>query len=562
MLKIQPRPIDPIVLQSLVKQGVSPTLARLYAARGVASVEETQARLGSLLPFESLKGIQQTAVDLADAIEAEARMLIVADYDADGATACAIGIAGLRQMGAQADFLVPNRMKHGYGLSPAIMEEAARLAPDLLITVDNGIAAIAGVDAANQLGIPVYVTDHHLPGDQLPDAAAIVNPNQPGCSFPSKNVAGVGVMFYVLAALRAELRRRGTYKEKPEPDLRALLDRVALGTVADVVKLDANNRIFVTQGLERIRSGMGCPGIQALFQVSGRDCRKASVFDLGFMLGPRLNAAGRLDDMSVGIECLLAPSLDRALPLARQLHDLNQSRKEIEADMQAQALSQLSEVDCTDKHGIAVFHPDWHAGVVGILASRIKEQHHRPVIAFAPGEDGELKGSGRSIPALHLRDALDWVDRKHPGLMNKFGGHAMAAGLTLDANRFTEFQAAFESVAKEWLSPEDLEEIIETDGELNAEELNLDFARSMESGVWGQGFPAPLFEGQFKVTSQKVVGEKHLRLTVELGQQRHTMLAFFRTELLPERFLGIYAPMINEFNGAVAIQLKLHHWES
>jgi single-stranded-DNA-specific exonuclease len=534
----------------------------LYAARGVTSLEETQARLGSLLPFENLKGIQQMTADLADVIEAKARMLIVADYDADGATACAVGIAGLRQMGAQVDFLVPNRMKHGYGLSPAIVEEAAHLEPDLLITVDNGIAAIAGVDAANQLGIPVYVTDHHLPGDQLPEAAAIVNPNQPGCSFPSKNLAGVGVMFYVLAALRAELRARGAFREKPEPDLRALLDRVALGTVADVVRLDANNRIFVAQGLERIRSGLGSPGIQALFQVSGRDPCKASVFDLAFMLGPRLNAAGRIDDMSLGIECLLAPSLDRALPLARQLHDLNQSRKEIEADMQEQALSQLSEVDCTDKHGIAVYHPDWHAGVVGILASRIKEKYHRPVIAFAPGEEGELKGSGRSIPALHLRDALDWVDRKHPGLMKKFGGHAMAAGLSLDTNRFTEFQAAFEAVAKEWLSPEDLEEIIETDGELSAEELNIDFVRAMENSVWGQGFPAPLFEGQFRVIDQKIVGEKHLKLNVEMQRQSHTLLAFFRTEFLPERFLGIYAPMINEFNGNVSIQLKLHHWES
>jgi single-stranded-DNA-specific exonuclease len=562
MPTIQPRTPDPTIIQTLVSQGIPPTLARLYAARGVTSIEETQARLGSLLPFENLKGIQQMTADLADAIEAKARMLIVADYDADGATACAVGIAGLRQMGAQVDFLVPNRMKHGYGLSPAIVEEAAHLEPDLLITVDNGIAAIAGVDAANQLGIPVYVTDHHLPGDQLPEAAAIVNPNQPGCSFPSKNLAGVGVMFYVLAALRAELRARGAFREKPEPDLRALLDRVALGTVTDVVRLDANNRIFVAQGLERIRSGLSSPGIQALFQVSGRDPRKASVFDLAFMLGPRLNAAGRIDDMSLGIECLLAPSLDRALPLARQLHDLNQSRKEIEADMQEQALSQLSEVDCTDKHGIAVYHPDWHAGVVGILASRIKEKYHRPVIAFAPGEVDELKGSGRSIPALHLRDALDWVDRKHPGLMKKFGGHAMAAGLSLDTNRFTEFQAAFEAVAKEWLSPEDLEEIIETDGELTAEELNLDFVRTMENSVWGQGFPAPLFEGQFKVINQKIVGEKHLKLNVEMHQQRHTLLAFFRTEFLPERFLGIYAPMSNEFNGSVSIQLKLHHWES
>jgi single-stranded-DNA-specific exonuclease len=452
-------------------------------------------------------------------------------------------------------------MKHGYGLSPAIVEEAALMEPDLILTVDNGIAAVAGIDAANQRGIPVYVTDHHLPGDRLPAAAGIVNPNQPGCPFPSKNLAGVGVMFYVLAALRAELRDRGAFGDRPEPDLRTLLDRVALGTVADVVRLDANNRILIAQGLQRIRSGLASPGIQALFQVCGRDPRKASVYDLGFMLGPRLNAAGRLEDMRVGIECLLAPSLEAALPLARQLHELNLTRREIEADMQEQALALLGELDAQDKHGIAVFHPDWHAGVVGILASRIKEKYHRPVIAFAPGEDGELKGSGRSIHALHLRDALDWVDRQHPGLINQFGGHAMAAGLTLKPDRFAEFQAAFEAVAQEWLSPGDLEEIIETDGALSPEEINLDLVRSLESAVWGQGFPTPLFEGAFTVLDQRVVGEKHLKLDVELAQQRYTMLAFFQTELLPQRFHGVYAPMINEYNGSTSIQIKLHYWE-
>ncbi len=561
MPKIQPRSVNPESYQTLVSQGVSPTLAKLYAARGVTSLQETQPKLSGLLPFGELKGIRQLAAELADAIEAQARLLIVADYDADGATACAIGVAGLRQMGAQVDYLVPNRMKHGYGLSPAIVDEAALLEPDALITVDNGIAAFAGVEAANQLGIPVYVTDHHLPGDRLPDAAGIVNPNQPGCPFPSKHLAGVGVMFYVLAALRAELRERGRFTDTPEPDLRVLLDRVALGTVADVVRLDANNRILIAQGLQRIRSGLGSPGIQALFQVSGRDPRKASVFDLGFMLGPRLNAAGRLEDMGLGIDCLLAPDMEQALPLAQQLHALNQSRKEIEADMQEQALALLAEPDWENKHGIAVFHADWHAGVVGILASRIKEKYHRPVIAFAPGEDGELKGSGRSIPALHLRDALDWVDRQHPGLIKKFGGHAMAAGLTLDSDRLAEFQAAFEAVAHEWLTPGDLEQIIETDGLLSPEEINLDLTRAMDAAVWGQGFPAPLFEGIFKVCDQRIVGEKHLKLEVELDRQRYTMLAFFRTESLPDNFHGVYAPMINEYNGNVSVQLKLHHWE-
>jgi single-stranded-DNA-specific exonuclease len=560
MSKIQVRHPNLAASRELIDQGIPPTLARLYAARGVTLIQEIQARLQNLHSAENLKGVRRMATSLADAIAAEARMLIVADYDADGATACAIGVAGLRQLGAQVDFMVPNRLKHGYGLSPAIAAEAASRGPSLLITVDNGIAAVAGVDAAKQLGIPVYVTDHHLPGNQLPDAAAIVNPNQPGCAFPSKNLAGVGVIFYVLAALRAELRARGAYQDKPEPDLRALLDRVALGTVADVVTLDANNRILVTQGLERIRAGQASPGIQALFQVSRRDWKRATVFDLAFMLGPRLNAAGRLDDMSIGIECLLAPSLEQALPLAQQLHELNQSRKEIEAGMQEQAWSQLSNMACANKHGIAVYHSDWHAGVVGILASRIKEHYHRPVIAFAPGESGQLKGSGRSIPAFHLRDALDWVDRKYPGLMQQFGGHAMAAGLSLSVDRFIEFQSAFEEVAREWLSPEDLGEIIETDGELDTEELNIDFVRALEAGVWGQGFPAPLFQGQFTVIDQTIVGEKHLKLDVELQRTRRTLLAFFRTEPLPNAFLGVYAPMINAFNGNVGIQLKLHHW--
>ncbi|MGA7948631.1 MAG: single-stranded-DNA-specific exonuclease RecJ [Thiobacillaceae bacterium] len=561
MPKIHLRSVNPESYQTLVNQGISPTLARLYAARGVNSLQETQPRLTNLLPFETLKGIREMAAELADAIEANAQLLIVADYDADGATACAIGVAGLRQMGAQVDYLVPNRMKHGYGLSPAIVEEAALLEPDLIITVDNGIAAFAGVEAANQFGIAVYVTDHHLPGDRLPDAAGIVNPNQPGCPFPSKNLAGVGVMFYVLAALRAELRDRGRFTQAPEPDLRTLLDAVALGTVADVVRLDANNRVLIAQGLQRIRSGLASAGIRALFQVSGRDPRKASVFDLGFMLGPRLNAAGRLEDMGLGIECLLAPSLDAALPLARQLHELNVSRKEIEADMQEQALALLEQLDTENRHGIAVYHPDWHAGVVGILASRIKEKYHRPVIAFARGDDGELKGSGRSIPALHLRDALDWVDRQHPGLISKFGGHAMAAGLSLAAERFAEFQAAFETVAREWLSPEDLDEVIETDGALSPEDISLEQIRVMENAVWGQGFPAPLFQGTFTVRRQKTVGEKHLKLEVEMSGQPYTMLAFFRADPLPERFIGVYAPMLNEYNGSASIQLKLHYWE-
>ena len=558
---ITQRNIDPESHTRLVSQGINPLLARLFAARGVTAAEETEGKLSRLLPFDSLKGIAQMAGELADGIEAGAKFLIVADYDADGATACAIGVEGLRMLGANVDYLVPNRIRHGYGLSPAIVEEAAMLSPDAIITVDNGIAAIEGVAAANELGIPVYVTDHHLPGDVLPDAAAIVNPNQPGCPFPSKNVAGVGVMFYVLAALRAELRKRGAFADKPEPDLRTLLDRVALGTVADVVRLDANNRIFVYQGLQRIRAGLASPGIQALFQVAGRDPRKASVYDLGFMLGPRLNAAGRLEDMQIGIECLLAPNLETALPLARQLHEINQSRKTIESDMKEQAFALLDENETANRHAMAVYHPEWHAGVVGILASRLKEQYHRPVIAFAPGDNGELKGSGRSIAALHLRDALDWIDRKHPGLIIKFGGHAMAAGLSIREADFPNFQKTFEELGSEWLSPADLEETIETDGELQADEIRIDRIQEMERAVWGQGFPSPQFQGEFSVIAQRLVGEKHLKLEVALEQQRFEAMAFFHTDPLPARFRGVYAPMLNEYNGSVRIQLKLHYWE-
>ncbi len=562
MPKIQPRSIDPGKYEKLLGHGISPLMSRLYAARNVDTPEEIQSRLTSLLPFDSMKGIRDMASELADGIEAGARFLIVADYDADGATACAVGVEGLRMLGAKVDYLVPNRAVHGYGLSPAIVEEAAQREPDALITVDNGISAIDGVNAANELGIPVYVTDHHLPGDTLPDAAGIVNPNQPGCPFPSKNLAGVGVMFYLLLALRSELRNRGTFDGQQEPDLRVLLDRVALGTVADVVKLDANNRVLVNQGLQRIRAGLASPGIKALMQVSGRRPEKASVFDLAFMLGPRLNAAGRLEDMRLGIDCLLASSIDKALPLAQQLHDINQSRKDIEADMKEQALALLEEIDCVGKHGIAIYHQEWHAGVVGILASRLKEKYHRPVIAFAPGDGGELKGSGRSIAALHLRDALDWIDRQHPGLILKFGGHAMAAGLSIKEENFPAFQEAFEQLASEWLSPADLEEIIETDGELDLAELSIDVVRSLDHAVWGQGFPAPLFQGDFRVLNQRVVGEKHLKLEVSMENRRMEAMLFFHHEMLPDRFAGTYTTMLNEFNGQIAIQLKLHHWES
>lgn len=562
LIHIQQRPHDPHLARRLQDEGLAPLLARLYAARGVSSAQETHHRLGQLLPPDQLLGAGTAAILLADAIAAGRRLLVVGDYDADGATASAVGVRGLGLLGAQASYLVPHRLEHGYGLSPEIVALAAQSNPDLILTVDNGIAAHAGIDAANALGIPVLVTDHHLPAATLPAAAAIVNPNQPGCGFPSKHLAGVGVMFYLLLALRAELRRRGAYAGKPEPDLKALLDIVALGTVADVVRLDANNRVLVAQGLARMRAGLACPGIEALFTVAGRDPARATASDLGFLLGPRLNAAGRLDDMSLGVECLLAPDLATALPLAQQLDDLNRARKHVESGMLETALARLEDYDPAERVGLAVYEPQWHAGVVGLLASRLKEKYHRPVIAFAPGADGELKGSGRSIPGLHLRDALDLLDRRHPGLLGKFGGHAMAAGLSLKAQDFPAFAAAWETLAGELLSPSDLARVIETDGELASEDMTLRQVSELENAVWGQGFPQPLFEARLAVLEQRLVGDKHMKLKVRHGSQVVDALAFFHSEPLPERIHAVFTPMTNHYNGSVAVQLRLQHWEA
>ena len=547
---------------ALEQAGLPPTWAKLFAARGVTHPEQIAHRLPHLLPPTDLLHVDAAAMLLADAIEARAHLLIVADYDADGATACAVGVRGLKMLGGRVDYLVPNRLEHGYGLTPDIVQLAAEREPDLLITVDNGIAAVDGVAAANELGIPVLVTDHHLPGEALPDAACIVNPNQPGCAFASKSLAGVGVMFYVLLALRAELRKRGHYSSASEPDLRALLDLVALGTVADVVKLDANNRTLVAQGLSRMRSGRSCAGIKALFQAAGRDPARATVFDLGFMLGPRLNAAGRLDDMSLGIECLLADDPARALQLAQQLDALNRERRGIEADMQDEALAVLASFNPEDSHSLTAYQPGWHIGVIGILASRLKDKFHRPTIVFASHDGDELKGSGRSIPGLHLRDALDLVDKRHPGLILKFGGHAMAAGLTIPAGRHDEFARAFEVVVRELIDPADLEGVIETDGELDAADHHYALAREIEHAVWGQGFPPPLFTATFDVLAQRVVGEKHLKLTLARDNQAFEAMRFFHPDPLPERIRAVYALMPNEYNGEERLQLKLQHWEA
>ncbi len=561
MPEIHQRAIDEAARARLIAAGCDPRLARLYAARGLGSAQELDTSLAALAAPDRLHHIDDAARLLADAIAAGERLLIVADYDADGATACAVGMKALRALGAKVDYLVPNRFEHAYGLSPEIVREAAKRTPSLLITVDNGIAAVDGIAEANRLGMRVLVTDHHLPGAELPAAACIVNPNQAGCGFPSKHLAGVGVIFYVMLALRAELRRRGAFGARPEPNFAELLDLVALGIVADVVRLDANNRILVTQGLARIRAGKASPGIAALLEVAGRSARTAGAYDLGFAVGPRLNAAGRLDDMSLGIECLLANDDKRALELAGRLDKLNRERREIEGEMQASALKMVEEFEAGDSYTLAIHHPDWHTGVVGILASRLKDRFHRPVFAFASEASGLLKGSGRSIAGLHLRDALDLVDKRQPGMLERFGGHAMAAGATLQAGRLADFQTAFEAVARALLTPSDLQQRVETDGELESSEMTYDFARLLKEQVWGQGFPEPRFAGRFEVEAQKIVGERHSRLTLARGGKRFGAMLFGRIDPLPASVSAVYRLDVNEFQGSSTLQLTVEHLE-
>ncbi|MGF6369174.1 single-stranded-DNA-specific exonuclease [Paraburkholderia sp. RAU6.4a] len=565
MTRIVTRPCSPVDAEVLTRCGLHPVLARLYAARGVCLPEDVETGLARLVPPAELKGCDAAAALLADALQQQRRMLVVADYDCDGATACAVAVRGLRMFGARIDYLVPNRMEHGYGLTPDIVELATRSAagkPDLLITVDNGIASVDGVAAANALGIDVLVTDHHLPGDELPAARAIVNPNQPGCTFPSKCLAGVGVMFYVLLALRAELRRRGAFGDAlPEPRLDGLLDLVALGTVADVVKLDGNNRVLVAQGLQRIRRGRMQPGIAALFRAAARDARNASGFDLGFALGPRLNAAGRLSDMSLGIECLTTDDVGRAWELAQQLDTMNRERREIEAGMQQEALDDLSTVDPDGATTITLFNPGWHQGVIGIVAGRLKEKFHRPSFTFAPADDtGVLvKGSGRSIAGFHLRDALDLISKREPDLIVKFGGHAMAAGLTIAAADVPRFTAAFEAVGREWLSAQALARTIETDGELEDAYFTPQFVEMLDAAVWGQGFPAPVFSGEFEVASQALVKDKHLKLQLLRGRQRFNAIWFNHTDTLPARTTVAYRLASDTWNGVSRVQLIVEH---
>ncbi|MCU0803536.1 MAG: single-stranded-DNA-specific exonuclease RecJ [Burkholderiales bacterium] len=553
----------PLVLeQRLVREGVHPLLSRLYAARGVGSAAEVDIALERLVPPGQLRNADAAARFLADAIAAAKRLLIVADYDCDGATACAVGMRALAAFGATVEYLVPDRFVLGYGLTPELVALAAARRPDVIVTVDNGIASVDGVAAASALGIATVITDHHLPGETLPAATVIVNPNQPGDAFPSKAIAGVGVMFYVMLALRAELRRRNAFADRPEPNLAALLDLVALGTVADVVRLDANNRVLVSQGLRRIRAGRMQPGIAALFAVAGRDARRATAFDLGFALGPRLNAAGRLADMSLGIECLVTENMERALAIARQLDDLNRERRDIESGMIESAEGLLADLDVERRASVALFDPGWHQGVVGILASRIRERTHRPTFAFAPSDGGELRGSGRSIPGFHLRDALDLVSKRDPGLIRRFGGHAAAAGLTLAAADLARFRDAFEGVARELAGPELFRRTLETDGPLDAAYFNLDTVRMLDEPVWGQGFPQPLFADEFVVESQRLVGEKHLKLKLAKDGRSLSAIHFRREAPLPARVRAAYRLAIDEWNGAQSVQLVVEHAEA
>lgn len=561
-MRICPRDIPPRSCWALEQAGIHPLLARLYAARGITSATEIDDDLTHLLPPGDLAGSEQAAHLLADAIAANRHICVVADYDCDGATACAVALRGLRLLGAQqTSYLVPDRISDGYGLTPAIADRVHALGAELLLTVDNGIASVEGVSHAQSLGLQVVVTDHHLPGDTLPAANALVNPNLPNCPFASKNLAGVGVMFYVLLALRSELRRRGAFPAQEQPRLDTLLPLVALGTVADVVRLDANNRRLVAQGLKRIRRGQQPAGMAALFAVSGRAVQTASTFDLGFALGPRINATGRLANMGLGIELLLCDDAAHAAPLAQQLDTINRERRNTESGMREHALalaSELFDTDAMPPAAISVFDERFHEGVVGIVASRIKDTWHRPTFMFAasgaPGKTHELKGSGRSIAGFHLRDALDLLAKRHPGVLLKFGGHAAAAGCTVARDQFPVFEAALRQIAGEWLDAATLQRTLQTDGALSAEFRRADIAASLQQAIWGHGFDAPLFNEHMEVLQQRLVGEKHLKL--QLRHQGNVVdgIFFGRTAPLPAHAHLAYRLDINQWQGQQSVQ--------
>ncbi len=564
-MKLLTRDVPPRSAWTLEQAGVHPLLARLFAARGVHSPDELDDALARLLPPTGLKGAQDAARLLADAMAANQHLCIVADYDCDGATACAVAVRGLRMLGAQqVSYLVPDRVVDGYGLTPPIAQRVKAQGADVLITVDNGIASIEGVAAAQALGLQVLVTDHHLPAQQLPTAEVIVNPNQPGCDFPSKSMAGVGVVFYVLLALRAELRQRGRFDAATQPKLDALLPLVAMGTVADVVKLDANNRRLVAQGLKRVRAGALPPGMAALFRAAGREASRATTFDFGFALGPRINAAGRLADMTLGIECLLTDDPGRADELARQLDAINRERRVIEGDMREMAMEMaesLFEEGEAPPPAVCMFDPDFHEGVVGIVASRLKDKLHRPTFVFAastaPGKEHELKGSGRSIPGFHLRDALDLVAKRAPGVLLRFGGHAMAAGCTVAEEHFEVFEEALNQVAMEWLDAATLQRRLETDGPLAPEYRRTELVDMLHSAVWGQGFAPPVFSEEVEVLSQRLVGDKHLSLKLRHQGQPVDGIWFNRAEPLPSRVKLAYRLDADEWQGQKRVRFLI-----
>ena len=556
-MKISNRDVPPRAAWVLEQAGVHPLLARLYASRGVSAMDELDDGLHRLLPPAGLKGAADAAVLLADAIAAGKRLCIVADYDCDGATACAVGLRGLQLLGAQQlGYIVPDRVLDGYGLTGPIAQRVKDSGADVLITVDNGIASLEGVARARQLGLQVLVTDHHLPASELPDAHVIVNPNQPGCTFESKSMAGVGVMFYVLLALRSELRQRGVLTQQTQPKLDALLPLVALGTVADVVKLDANNRRLVAQGLKRVRAGLLPAGLASLFTAAGRVAKVATTFDFGFALGPRINAAGRLSDMTLGIECLMTDDTTRADELAKTLDAINRERRVIEGDMREQAMNiaeSLFDEGEEPPPAVCVFDPDFHEGVVGIVASRIKDKLHRPTFVFAasqaPGKNHELKGSGRSIAGFHLRDALDLVAKRHPGVLLRFGGHAMAAGCTIAQEHLEQFEQGLSEVALEWLDAATLMRRLVTDGPLAAEYRRVDLVDTLHKEVWGQGFAPPMFSEEVEVLSQRLVGEKHLALKLKHQGVPIDGIWFGHTDNLPARVKIAFRLDADEWNG-------------
>jgi len=565
--------------QLQLADNLHPLVQRILRQRDIASAEQLDLSLANLLPPSNLLGIEQAVELLVGHLQSQSKLLIVSDFDADGATSCALAIRALRFLGfEQLDYIVPNRFEYGYGLTPEIVQLAAERSPDLIITVDNGISSLDGVDAAHAEGIEVLITDHHLPGEQLPDAESIVNPNQPGCEFASKSLAGVGVIFYLMLALRARLRDQGWFSEQnmAEPNLAELLDLVALGTVADVVPLDRNNRILVNEGLKRIRAGRACPGILALLQVSKRKRHSLVASDLGFAVGPRLNAAGRLEDMSLGIECLLTDSADAAYQMVLQLDDLNNDRRLIENDMREQAFKNLDDLGLDDEQlpaGLCIYNEDWHQGVIGILASRVKDKFHRPVIAFADAgssEQGveELKGSGRSIKGFHIRDALDAIASRHPQLISKFGGHAMAAGLSLDKNRLEDFSRAFAEHAASLLGEDELLARIVTDGELQDEEFDLSAAEALvAAGPWGQGFPEPVFDGVFKVLELRILADKHLKFTLMPSNGDCSLEAIaFNADMSTGLQVGdelrlVYRLSVNEYRDVQRLQLMVEQFE-